>query len=54
MRMIRRFGLCDVTVVGAEDCGVPGKRFGFEILTSEKSFAVYAGSSSFYSTSESV
>lgn len=38
-----RFELENVTVVGIEDSVGSGRKFGFEILTPEKSFAVYAG-----------
>lgn len=46
-RFHRRFALEDVTVVGLEDApDDAGRRFGFEILSPEKSFALYAGARS--------
>lgn len=43
-RLHKRFLLEDITVVG-EDSTEKGKEHGFQILSSEKSFAVYAGES---------
>lgn len=45
-RFHRRFALEGVTVVDVQDATEQGRRYGFEILSSEKSFAVYAGTSS--------
>lgn len=42
-RFHARFELENVTVVGIDDNLGAGRKFGFEILTPEKSFAVYAG-----------
>jgi hypothetical protein len=44
-RLHRRFLLEDITVVG-EESTEKGREHGFQILSSEKSFAVYAGESS--------
>lgn len=45
----RRFALEGITVVDVQDATEQGRRYGFEILSSEKSFAVYAGTFSFVS-----
>lgn len=42
LRFCRKAGIYDVTVVSVEDGLEGGRKFGFEILTSEKSFSVYA------------
>lgn len=41
-RLHRRFLLEDITVVG-EDSAEKGREYGLQILSSDKSFAVYAG-----------
>jgi len=41
-KLLDRFELEDVTVVGSEEGQL---KYGFEILSSRKSFAVYSGSS---------
>ncbi|GAA5959355.1 hypothetical protein JCM21900_000702 [Sporobolomyces salmonicolor] len=43
-RMHRRFELEDVTVVGTDGVSESGLKYGFEILSTDKSFAVYADS----------
>ncbi|GAA5929664.1 hypothetical protein JCM1841_004262 [Sporobolomyces salmonicolor] len=43
-RMHRRFELEDVTVVGTDGVSEGGLKYGFEILSTDKSFAVYADS----------
>ncbi|GAA6036238.1 hypothetical protein JCM8097_006852 [Rhodosporidiobolus ruineniae] len=43
-RLHRRFELEDVTVVGNDEVTESGLKYGFEILSTEKSFAVYAAS----------
>lgn len=45
-RLHKMFELEDVTVIGSEESGVgaeEGRKWGFELLSSEKSFALYAG-----------
>ncbi|BGP51441.1 hypothetical protein JCM10450v2_007383 [Rhodotorula kratochvilovae] len=44
-RLVGRYGLEDVTVVGSDEVDEEGRRrCGFEVLSSERSFAVYADS----------
>ncbi|KAL8291395.1 hypothetical protein RQP46_002373 [Phenoliferia psychrophenolica] len=43
-RFHRRFELEDVTVIGLEDSSDATRKFGFEIISPEKSFALYADS----------
>ncbi|GAA5888327.1 hypothetical protein JCM6882_008582 [Rhodosporidiobolus microsporus] len=43
-RLHRRFELEDVTVVGSDEVTESGLRYGFEVLSTEKSFAVFADS----------
>jgi len=47
-KLLDRFELEDVTVVGSEEGQL---KYGFEILSSRKSFAVYSGSLSCHSFS---
>lgn len=42
-RFHAKFLVEDITVVSMDDSAKGGKKFGFEILTQEKSFALYAG-----------